>query len=271
MYSSKDGGEKPKYIPVKKKRGWRYLRYLFFTLVFAAFAYSLTMAYLSPIKKIEELTKAAILSDNESDFLRQNEDPVFLNLLKEEAFLKSRLAMAVEDSVCLIIDLIDSLVTLEIQGVVVHKVKATKIQKSSLFDHLNGQILIRRFSYPQLVDSVDASLQKLVFIQKEAPADTNQQVELTIPDTAKNEPAYVRMFLNSDIILTLREGGILNKKEIVKIARQRQLDYSLNFLKEIMNFRVPDYRPWIEVEIHGRDIRTIYRSIPHKAIVTLRI
>lgn len=262
---------KTKKQPVRRKRGWRYFRYLFFTIILAAISYALVMAYLSPVKKIEELTNAALLSDNGKNNYHPTDDTEYLNLLKEESFLKARLAMAAQDSVCLTVDLLDSLVTLEIQGVVVHKVKASKIQKSSLFDHINPQVFIKRFSYPQNLDSVDASFQKLVFTHKEAPADTNQQTELVIPDTAKIEPAYVRMFLNKDIILTLREGGILNKKEINKITRQRQLDYSLNFLKEIMNFKVPDYTPWIEVEIPGRDIRTIYRSIPHKAIVTVRI
>jgi hypothetical protein len=254
-----------------RKRGWRYFRYLFFTFILVAIFYTLIMAYLSPVKKIEELTKAAQLSDDGKNGFHPSDDPGYLKLLKEESFLKSRLAMAAQDSVCLTVDLLDSLVTLEIQGVVVHKVKASKILKSSLFDHINPQVFIKRFSYPQDIDSVDASFQKLVFTEKEAPADTNQQTELVIPDTAKIDPAYVRMFLNSDVILTLREGGILNKKEITKISRQRQLEYSLNFLKEIGNFKIPDYTPWIEVEIPGRDIRTIYRSIPHKAIVTVRI
>ena len=271
MNSIRTEREKPKNVPAKSKRGWRYFRYLFFTIIFAAILYSLVMAYLSPVKKIKELIKTALLPENGTESFIQTDDPEYLTLIKEEAFLKSRLAMAAQDSVCLTVDLSDSIVTLEIQGVVVHKVKATKIQKSSLLDHINPQILIKRFSYPQNLDSVDASLPKLVFTQKDAPADTTQQSDLVIPDTAKIEPAYVRMFLNDDFILTLREAGNLNKKEILRITRQRQLDYSLNFLKEIMSFKVPDYTPWIEVEIPGRDIKTIYRSIPYKALVTVRI
>lgn len=256
---------------VKINRGWRYFRYLFFTVVFIVSTYILVMAYLSPVMKINELTKAAIASGNGNLGMIRSDDAEYMNLLKEEAFLKSRISMAAQDSVCLTVDLIDSLVMLEIQGVVVHRVKTKKIKNSSLLKHIHPQILINRFSYPQNLDSVAASFPKLVLTHKEAPADTNQQTELVIPDTSKIEPAYVKMFLSDDFILTFREAGNSNKKDINRIARKQQLDYSLNFLKQMLNFSVPNYTPWIEIELPGRDIQTIYRAIPQKAIITLRI
>lgn len=271
MNSQKTEQEKPGKTRKKNVRGWIYFKVVFFTLAFAMVVYSLVMSYLAPVKKIEALTKAMLISENDQGGFTSISDTGILNLLKEEAHLKSRLAMAAQDSVCLNVNLHSNLVTLEIQGITVHVSKISKVRKSRLIDNVDPQIMIRRFSVPQNIDSVEATFPKLVFTHKEAPADTNQQSQLVIPDTATIEPAYLKMFLNDDFILTFRETGDLHKKELNKFVRERQWDYSVNFLKSITEFKVPDYTPWIEIEIPARDIRTIYRSIPYKALVTVRI
>lgn len=271
MNSQKTEQEKPEKTRKKSMSGWTYLKIVFFTLTLAVIAYSLVMSYLAPIKKIEVLTNTAITSENDQGGFTPIIDTGILNLRKEEAYLKSRLAMAAQDSVCLNVNLKNNLVTLEIQGITVHVTRISKVRKSRLIDKIDPQILIRRFSVPQNVDSVNATFPKLVFTHKEAPADTTQQPQLVIPDTATIEPAYLKMFLKDDFILTFRETGDLHKKELDQYVREQQWDYSVNFLKSITNFKVPDYTPWIEIEIPARDIRTIYRSIPYKALVTVRI
>ncbi len=244
---------------------------VFLILLFAVTAYTLVMAYLTPVKKIEELTKAALYSEKVSQNLAPIQDTSLLNLMKKEAFLKSKLTMAAQDSVCIVVNLPDSIVTLEIQGVTVHVARISKIRKSGMLDKIDPRILIRRFSSPQNVDSVMATFAKFVFTHKEAPADTSQQTQLVIPDTATIEPAYVKMFLQDDFILTFREKGDQNKKVLDKFVRNIQWNNSIDFFKSILGFKVPDYIPWIEVRIPARDIRTIYRSIPEKALLTIRM
>lgn len=270
MKESKAATEKPKKLK-GKSRWFTVFAIIFLFVLFAAVAYTLVMAHLTPVKKIEELTKAALFSESESENFAPITDTSLLNLMKKEAFLKSRLAMAAQDSVYLVVNLPDSIVTLEIQGVTVHVARISQISKSGMLDRIDPRILITRFSAPQNIDSVEATIPKFVFTHKEAPADTSQQTQLVIPDTATIEPAYIKMFLRDDFILAFREKGDQNKKVLDKFVRNIQWNNSIDFLKSITGFKVPDYTPWIEVRIPARDIRTIYRSIPEKALLTIRM
>ena len=55
-------------------------------------------------------------------------DSTYLKLLKEKAFLQSRIVMAETDSIYLTLNLADSTANLEISGVVVHHAKISEIE-----------------------------------------------------------------------------------------------------------------------------------------------
>ena len=53
-------------------------------------------------------------------------DADYLKLMKQKAFLQSRVVMAESDSIYLTINLADSTANLEISGVIVHKTKMSR-------------------------------------------------------------------------------------------------------------------------------------------------
>jgi hypothetical protein len=45
----------------------------------------------------------------------------------------------------------------------------------------------------------------------------------------------------------------------------------MNFIRTALTFRVPEYQPYISIEIPAKDARAIYRAIPKKAFIAIRL
>src|SRR5664280_1963001 len=106
-----------------KKSSFKTTFIVLISIVLAFAIYYSIMSMLSPRRKLEQIKsefigKASEKNESEQQILT---DSTYLKLLKEKAFLQSRLAMAQTDSIYLSINLEDSTINLEISGVVVHK------------------------------------------------------------------------------------------------------------------------------------------------------
>lgn len=79
---------------------------------------------------------------------RMFSDSAYLKLLKEKAYLQSRILMAETDSIYLTIDVPDSLVNIEISGVVVHSAKIADLKMSRILMKGNEYIISTLLSSP---------------------------------------------------------------------------------------------------------------------------
>ena len=83
---------------------------------------------MSPVRKLAAIKNEFGVKPTENSVIDERifSDSAYLMLLKEKAFLQSRITMAETDSIYLTINLTDSTANIEISGVVVHKAKMSQ-------------------------------------------------------------------------------------------------------------------------------------------------
>ncbi len=235
--------------------------------------YALVIAWQTPrheVKKINELY--ADTSLNAADKLMIH-DQVFM-LRREESFLHSRLTMAKSDSIGLTFDMHDSLLMLELQGVVIHQANVYQVKMSPIFAKINRSAFFDLFGAPFKVDSCRSTVIKEPIIVQKAPADTIEAAKQeTIRDTMPPPPATYHLYLNKDIELIIMQTGVVDRKNEVyrQFIKTNRNQYARLILRDLIRFQIPDYRPWIQVYVNQDDAITIYRAIPYHSLVTIRI
>ena len=135
---------------------------------------------LSPARKLEELKKEFVTkTDEKSEVGKQIVmDSTYLKLLKEKAFLQSKIIMAETDSIYATINLADSTVNVEISGVVVYKAKMSHFKTSKLLMKGDDNIILSMLASPFTISSAYATIKKEPVMIKMAPVS---YTHLTLP------------------------------------------------------------------------------------------
>jgi hypothetical protein len=242
-------------------------------IVVAFVVYALVLTWRMPVHEIKRLNRVYADTSLSSQEQIMYYGDIF-DLRKEESFLRSRLKMAGGDSIGLTLDMDDSLLMLELEGVVIHQAKVHDIKKSPVFEHMDRSAFIRLFGTPFRVDSCRATIVKEPIVVQKAPADSIEAAkQMTIRDTIPPPPASYQLYLDKDILLIIIQSDAIDKKNeiyrrFVKTNLHRRVG---SILHDLIRFQVPDYRPWIMVFVKQDDAITTYRAIPYHSLVTIRI
>jgi hypothetical protein len=225
------------------------------------------MALLSPEKKLKEITNEFALKKDTKIKVDERifSDSAYLKLLKEKAYLQSRISMAETDSVYLTINLADSSVNLEISGVVVHKTKVKKIKLSKIFAKGNEYIISTMLSSPFTIADDISSIKKEPLLIKMAPKDTSEYQPDVIPDTADFEPVNYMLEMHNGVRIFFYQEERSMKGDgshFFWFDLHYRLHNVLSSLKRIMLLKVPEYHPYIKLRLPRADAKNIYRAIP---------
>ena len=108
------------------------------------------MLTISPGRKLAEIKIEFDIkaSDNTKVDERIANDSLYLKLLKEKAFLLSKIAMAETDSIYLTLNLADSTANIGISGVIVHKARISNMKVSNILMKGNGFVIFNMISTP---------------------------------------------------------------------------------------------------------------------------
>ncbi|NCA85996.1 MAG: hypothetical protein EOM83_10535 [Clostridia bacterium] len=260
-------------VPRENRRLKRSIAYLLTAAVAVIILYSTTMAFLAVRATSQRLTDTYTADLTQPEYMQAHSDTAYQQRLAYEAFLKSRIAMLATDSASLTIDLTQKTVALELQGVAVHTVAIAKIETSRLFAQTDPVYWIRMFSEPHIADSSVSSVSKQTFLIKNAPRDTTETnaAELALPDTSLSQPIFYTLYLKSGITVNVYQqeeasGFAKNKYDF---ARQKAMLSS--FIHSIARIEVPKYAPAIDIYIPARDAYTIYKALPKRPLITIRI
>ncbi len=228
---------------------------------------------LSPAETLRHLNKkySNDTTNYEKTILPLMNQDIF-SLKKEESFLKSKVIMAATDSITLAIDLEDSLVTLELRGIIIHQARIQKITYSKILDKLNKDARINYFSSPFTNETSYATIPKEPIIIKEAPKDTTEANSLAfLSDTVQKNSICTIIHLNRDLDIEMRQYEYPKGKGYKRFVLHNKIRQTGHLFSDIFHFTIPDYRPWINIELSAKDIRTIYRSLPQKSMVSIKI
>jgi hypothetical protein len=258
-----------------KKHSVRKIIFLILLIISTSFiVYYTVMSMLSPSHELAEIKKK--YSPEESvknkDDNRIFTDSAYLSMIKERAFLQSKIVMAETDSIYLTINLEDSTMNLEISGVVVHKAKMSSFKASKILTNGNENIIYSMLSAPLTISSDIATIRKEPVLIKMAPKDTSEYKPDIMPDTSITEPVnYILNMSNGTRIYVYQEEGEKRSDRIAlfKFDLSDRLQQTWKALKRIAVFKVPDYKPFIKIKLPRADAKIIYRAIPKNGQIAL--
>ncbi len=206
--------------------------------------------------------------------------PEFLAKMAElktaEAYWQARLRLAKTRSINLSIDLVDSVVGLDINGVTVRRCKIHRFEMSSAIAHLKSQgrlhlWLANGFALQKEL----ATLPKAPIRVKEAPKDTIEASESAGEELPiENRDVHFTWDFDRQLTVLVEQvqtpsvSGWLSK---LWYGFRRTLGAAGQALLELGRLKLPQHRLWIELELTREDAKAIYRALPEKAGLALRL
>jgi hypothetical protein len=245
-------------------------------IVLCLLIYYLVMILLAPAKKYEEIKGIFGFKQDENKPVDERifTDSTYLSLLKEKSFLQSRVTMAESDSIYLTVNMPDSTVNLEINGVVVHKADIKKMNISRILKAKNDYTILSLLSSPFTISKNIASIEKEPLMIKMAPKDTSEFKPDIIPDTADYEPVNFIMEMDNGTTLYIYQEGKLRPGDGMRLFifdMRYRLNCAGKALLKIVTFKVPDYQLFIKLRIPRTDAKIIYRALPEQGQVAVYI
>jgi hypothetical protein len=201
--------------------------------------------------------------------------PEFIELTIAEYFWKNRLKMAKKDSIGLVVNLLDSLVSLDIKGVPVRECKIQKYEISSVLRYAKEKgALTNWFAENFVLQDYWATLPKAPIKVKEAPADTNEAKEMVDanPPLEKQDVRFILQF-NKNLILQFDQTEpFVFTGWFEKHFRNLQfrLEKGIEFIYTLLKLKWPEPELSIKVKLSQADAKAIFRALPQKAETIVR-
>jgi hypothetical protein len=239
---------------------------IFLSICTLFIVYYTAMSLLAPGRKLEEMKKefAPEPATKKSGDNKVFPDSTYIRLVKERAYLQSKVVMAQTDSIYLTINLADSTMNLEISGVIVHKARIGSYKTSGILTG-NENIVSAMLAAPFTIASALATIKKEPVMIKMAPKDTTEYKPDIMPDTSITEPVnYILEMTNGTRIYVYQIENNKRSERMVqfKFDLNDRLHQTWNALKRVAVFKVPEYHPFIKIKLPRSDAKIIYRAIP---------
>jgi len=257
--------------PVVKKSRTLYSLLKIFCLLIILYFISLSIYF--PVKQLSVFNNTysdtLLFKGEEKNII--NDDSIAALKIKE-SFLLSRITMAKSDSISFSIDLKDSLLLLEIKGVIVHEAKISKIVKSRFFSRVDNTALIKYLSEPFKVDHKIATIEKEPIVFKKAPKDTIEAAtQIFMPDTLANEVICITMLFDKNLFLEIAQSEEKPQFNNLWFLIKKRSKNVAQVVKNSFSFKEPYYTPKILIELPKKDIKSIYRAIPYKPQMAINL
>jgi len=250
-----------------KKRSGK-VTFLVLTGILSVFIiYYSIMSMISPVRKMEEIKKEFGVKTTDKNGVDQQiiKDSSYLKLLKEKAFLQSRIVMAESDSIYVTLNLADSTANLEISGVVVHKAKMKEVKTSKILLKGNENAILSMLATPFSISHAIATIKKEPVMIKMAPKDTSEYKPDIMPDTSITEPVNYILEMNDGIRIYVYQDENVKLNDRIShftFDIKDKLRDTWSALKSVAVFKVPEYHPFIKIRLPRTDAKIIYRAIP---------
>lgn len=256
---------------VKKRNGFK-----IFVIVFVLILVSLlsVYTYLSV-----SAVRAQMVEEQAKVEKPVNVNPALINLMKDKAWLESRLKMAADDSIGLTIDLREKVIQLELKGLVVMKSKIRDYSASGIFRKMDASVYFNMFGTPLTITRIESSIEKNPFKVIQAPKDTiaaQAAAAAAKKDTLPKENVFWTMRLDRDIELNIQGiDSVSDAQSKYKLGQgfefKRDIKNIVSSWKQIIRFKKPNYTPEILISIPENEAKTILHALPKKSLITIRI
>ncbi len=201
--------------------------------------------------------------------------PSLLPLLVEEAFLKNRLTMAKTDSVALTIDLVDSVMTLDIKGVPVWKSKIERYELSGALHRARRSPRLKHWlAKPFVLQNEYGTIAKAPIKKVDAPKDTIEAEKLAnmMPPPDSGDVAFVLDFSRNLTVKVCQSEKLSGEGRMQKTAvevhqRLARLGHDLAALRRL---QMPSAPLVVSLRVPRADAKAVYRALPRRALLAFR-
>jgi hypothetical protein len=132
--------------------------------------------------------------------------------------------------------------------------------------------LLKYFSTPFCVLQQKATFLKEPLIIKKAPKDTTEASKNNVQaDTTLPSLVACNIYTDKDLIININQSENNDKISLYKYQFSYNMQLTNLQLKKIIRLKVPDYIPWIQLEINKKDAVAIFRALPEHAFISIRI
>jgi len=275
-----------KDIHIRAKTHRKHIRLFFIIMIIPAFL-TLLWVTINPIYWIVSKEYAFLENDSASKILPvlitdygksstlADEDEIS-NLLVEKVYWENKLRLSKEDSICLSIDLVDSLISLEMQGVILRKCKIQKYDINwSLKYFRQHPNFLSWIKTPFILRSDTASITKVPVKVIHAPKNAIEAAQLLAKILPHEDPGVeFNLKFDRNLHFQFRQADSLNLLENNKtniyysdILSGKKLSSLPASIKEYF----PSRGYQIDIILSRDDAKAIYRALPKDARLALRM
>ncbi|MFN8240592.1 MAG: hypothetical protein U0X39_07550 [Bacteroidales bacterium] len=260
----------------KNGRGWLIVLKVVAVLFTVFVIYYAIMSVLAPGRQVSLINEQYGIKTPESDgkVTDYSQDSAFVMLNRERAWRKARIAMAETDSISLAIDLSDSTAVIEISGVALRTSRISSYKLSSVFRKADQPAVCSMLSGPFSISGNISTIVKEPLVHKIAPKDTSEYKPDMVPDTAKIDAVNYMLEMENGYRFYFYQDGRKDGKTDFSgtiFDLKRRLRDASDILGSIIRFRVPEYHPYIRITLPQVDARMIYRALPEKGQIALKL
>ncbi len=222
-----------------------------------------TLAVRNQVKNMQSHAATDTLSYSKEEWM----------LIREKAFLQSRIILSGSDSIGLTLNLRDSLVQVETKGVVLRQIRFDKAEVSPFFSSFRPGSYSAVFSKPFGITEIEGTIVKEPIIIKKAPRDSVEAAQnSTQVDTTQSEFVEWHLQLDSSLIISFvqsdKDKGGINWPTL-KYRFRRHAKTLAETNRDLISFRKPTYFPEITVFIPRKEAKSFYRALPQNGRVVI--
>jgi hypothetical protein len=251
------------------------IRTVFFLLITLLFLFCISIA-IAPLHKIKAYKNIV----NSDTLFVEKFDSIYYNremnpFVKEKTYKNALLKLSEKDSIQLVVNLSDSLVSLSIKGVIIHQSKISAFNTDMLLKKIPFIQEVKLFSEPLSIHTQYATIVKEPVVVRHAPKDTIEAaLNAWQPDTLVQNPAFVLFELEYGIQLIFEQDKNLtfyDKRVKFNFYNNLRLRQAKAEVTNFVRLNQQEYHPKITVKINVDDLRAIYRALPKNSFVVLNI
>jgi hypothetical protein len=191
----------------------------------------------------------------------------------DKAFLQNRYTLARKDSIYLCLNLSDSVLTMEIKGVVVRSCRLADLWSSRRLDCLDHEQRLRWCSTPFTLKSSLATIPKTRYVIKQAPKDT---IEAALQDSKPMPPdtstVFFTLYFNRNLVIDVEQTEPpfdTDRNMIRSYYRTKNNLMRQQALNALLQFTAPNPTITFHLRMSKADALAIYRGIPVKSQLAL--
>ncbi len=199
-----------------------------------------------------------------------------LQLKLDELFFNSQLIMAKTDSIGLILNLVDSTISLSLRGVSIRSCPISSYKMSRGFHHLKREPhLFQWLSRPFTLKEDWATIPKVPITVRKAPRDTIEAQKYKIQPAAPARPdVYFTLQFDRNLIIKVHQTEPIAPRGWLRIAFYYLKSYAKLIAATFEHFyhlKLPEHCYSIEISIAKNDATAIYRALPLHAELVPRL